>query len=212
VPPGWVTNLDASSAHSFERQATRAGIPPLLAGQFAPAGRRDAVTGAFDGRGGTLITDMINRARHRVASSDEPVHLVAIDISNLGGLNQAVGRTRANEHLDALVDIASSSLRSAGGRVAVARAGGDEFYLLVSGIDGKALATAIDGSIRPAVRQYAHSHALDGIAHRKPDRPAGVGLYFGVAPVSADQSAAQIRSAADAGVDAGKAGRFTEPA
>lgn len=215
IPSAWVMNPDVALTDVFNQQAKEAGIPSEAIENLQPKIPRDEITGGFDGRDGVLLDDMINRARHQHAEDpNNKVQLVAIDVANLGGMNgefekRKLEREVADGHVKKMISIASEHFKSQEAEVAVVRSGGDEFYMLVKGkgIDFQASIK----NIEQLVQDYAKDKHIDRIKHTKKRRPRGVRLYLGTAEITAEQTARQIRSEADKGIDEKKGRRLQFP-
>jgi GGDEF domain-containing protein len=143
---------------------------------------RDNVTGYFEGRSGEGRLWTLKSAIRHVRETGEQSHYVEMDLRNLGGLNAAVGHSRANEIYAAIAAIVRSELSAVCSESAFFRHGGDETCaILVNGstsVVRKACRRAED-----RVAKLAIDREIDDIPHpkHKGDRARrGVGIVFGL--------------------------------
>jgi len=167
---------------------------------------RDTVTGFFDGRAGTVKSDVMVRAVDHVSRTGEAGHYVSADIVNLGGLNEAMGNRAeaANEHYRAMAGILEKELRTADGiDIVPMRTGGDEFGAVVLNADTATVDAAIARAM-DRVRDYAEKNGLADIPHPKRSGEKGVGLHIGRTDIRAGDSPREIFDRADDGIDYSK--------
>lgn len=203
---------DAVRLQEFSDAARAAGLDTrqftgLLHYAHAP---KDSVTGFYDARQSGVKADTVLRLQDHVHSSDDNGFYVSADISNLGGLNHAMGNVaeRANVHFKAMATLFADELAATGATVIPLRTGGDELSAAVVGqVDEAGLRTAIDAAGRRIAR-YAQAQGLADIPHPKREGEKGVGMHMGYAEAMPGRTLARIFTEADMGVDASKnAGR-----
>jgi diguanylate cyclase (GGDEF)-like protein len=103
-----------------------------LAGELELAraeARSDALTGALNRLG---LEEAWAREASRTERAGEPLSLVVLDLDDFKRLNDERGHAAGDRALVLLADLARAVLRSGDG---VARLGGEEFALLLSGVD-----------------------------------------------------------------------------
>lgn len=166
---------------------------------------RDSVTGFFDGRADGVKAQLLERAIAHVEQTGEPAHYVSVDVSNLGGLNEAMGNRAeaANVHYRAMAGILAKELGADGVDVVPIRTGGDEFGAVVVNARGADVDAAI-ARAQTKVADYARAHGLADIPHPKRSGEYGVGLHIGRSDIRSGESARSILDAADQGVDLSK--------
>lgn len=118
----------------------------------------------------------------QAAKTGEPVTYAAGDLANLGGINKALGKTGANEHLAAIGEILREEIGKLGENAALVHHGGDEFGVTAIGIPPAEVKAALT-TAEQRVAQYATENGLDTIEHTKlnPDgtrKNPGTGIVF----------------------------------
>ncbi len=114
----------------------------------------------------------------RQKQSGEPMSYGVVDIVNVGGLNKAFGKAKADVHIKAISDIIKRAFDEEGIRNRQDfRNGGDEFQF-VAPVDQTAQYRALEKA-RGRVAEYAQANGLDAIPHAK-GGPAGTGIIFHV--------------------------------
>jgi len=108
----------------------------------------DELTGVHNRRS---LSDALQRELNRAARLDKPFSLLQIDADNLKHINDNYGHEAGDKLLKTLCDIIEDCSRKSD---TLARTGGDEFVLLLSGIDGDH-AVVIAERIRKAVTNSA---------------------------------------------------------
>jgi GGDEF domain-containing protein len=196
---------DAVALARVEDIGRRYEIPDEALRQIATPAARDSVTGFFDGRADGVKADLLNRAVEHVDRTGEAGHFVSVDISNLGGLNEAMGNRAeaANVHYNALANILAKELQGQDVDVVPIRTGGDEFGAVVLNAKGADVDAAI-ARAQAKVAEYAQAQGLAEIPHPKRSGEKGVGLHIGRAEIKSGGSVRSILDEADGGVDLSK--------
>lgn len=171
------------------------------------AAKVDTLTG-FDSAADRLTT--LQNAIEYVAKSGAKGFYVEIDMRNLGGLTQAIGRDKADVVFAKLTSTAEAAVVALDADVSRFRHGGDEFSFILVG--DKISANAIDTALTTAqgqIAEYVKAQKLERIEHPKhPDDPTkrGTGIIFGISAITGaeGESIDQILTAADSQVEAKK--------
>ena len=147
---------------------------------------RDNVTGYFEGRSGRGRYWTVESAIRHVHETGEQAHYVEMDLRNLGGLNAAIGHSKANEVFGAIAAVVRSELSSISSEAAFFRHGGDELCAILVNGTTRAARSAFRRTDR-RVAKLAKEYGVDDIPHPKyrddPDR-RGVGMAFGLVRLS----------------------------
>lgn len=146
--------------------------------------------------------------------------IIGIDLRNIGGLNARFGETKVNEIIDCLLDLLIAAVKDLCSGVEDAEwslvhyGGGDEYLLLISGIDEfalesfldkdgiqrtrtkKTLTKALDTLVRDSVR-WAISVGLGNTRHPKhwSTEHWGTGIFYGVTFVHPEQEEVDVKKA-----------------
>jgi GGDEF domain-containing protein len=175
--------------------------------QKSGAAKTDSLTG-FDSAADRITT--LKNAMQYVRQSGSKAFYVEIDLRNLGGLTQAVGRGKADAVFARMASMAEASLKTLNADLSRFRHGGDEFSFILVG--DAISAEAIDAALTAAqgqIAEYVKGEKLADIEHPKhPNEPdkRGTGIIFGISSITgADgETTDQILSAADLQVEAKK--------
>ena len=196
---------DAVALAKVEDIGRRYEIPEEALRQLAVPAPRDSVTGFFDGRADGVKADVITRAVQHVERTGEAGHFVSVDVSNLGGLNEAMGNRAeaANVHYNALANILARELSGKDVDVVPMRTGGDEFGAVVLNARGADVDAAIVRA-QQKVAEYVQREGLAEIPHPKRSGEKGIGLHIGRAEIEPGESIRSILDRADSGVDLSK--------
>lgn len=198
---------DVVAAAGFMARARGMGVSDDAAKALAPVAPRDDVTGFYDGRAEGLKADTVRMALAHMEKTGEPGMWVSADISNLGGLNTAMGNRAeaANVHFRAMAGIMKRELDAIGADVVPMRTGGDELGAVVMNANAEQVDAALTRA-EAAVAKYAKENGLADIPHGKRSGEYGVGLHFGMADIRKGESLTDLFDAADDGVDFSKNG------
>lgn len=175
--------------------------------ELTPAARIDRVTGY--GRAEERVPTMARAITHRNRAGEDALY-VEIDIKNLGGLTQAVGRENADTDFRVAADLIRQELSGIGADVAFVRHGADEVSAIVvgPGITERQIADALErGQARYA--NYIEARGLADLPHPKaPNDPnkRGVGFVFGIARAGPHDAPQAVFARADAQVELKKQG------
>ncbi len=196
---------DALEAARVEAIGRQYDIPEEALRQIAQPAPRDGVTGFFDGRAGSVKADMVARAVAHVEQTGEAGHFVSVDISNLGGLNAAMGNRAeaANVHYNALANILVRELSGKDVDVVPMRTGGDEFGAVVLNARGEDVDAAIARAQRK-VAEYVEREGLAEIPNPKRSGEYGVGLHIGRTEIVPGDAPRTVFDRADDGVNYSK--------
>lgn len=196
---------DAVALAKVEDIGRRYEIPEEALRQLAAPAPRDSVTGFYDGRADGVKADVITRAVQHVERTGEAGHFVSVDVSNLGGLNEAMGNRAeaANVHYNALANILARELSGKDVDVVPMRTGGDEFGAVVLNARGADVDAAITRA-QQKVAEYVQREGLAEIPHPKRSGEKGIGLHIGRAEIEPGESIRSILDRADGGVDLSK--------
>ena len=179
--------------------------------------RVDKLTG-FEGAADREAT--VRKAAQQVTEQGVVAMYVDIDIRNVGGLNEALGKRKTDEWFLKITSITESHMASLAG-VADAvpfRHGGDEFSFVVVAtgpeIDTEKLEQAVTGALDLASAQIAdETKAVAHVKHPKgADRPSGTGIVWGTSAIGPGQDPEEVFAAADQVVESKKSGSLTPTA
>jgi diguanylate cyclase (GGDEF)-like protein len=172
----------------------------------------DSVTGFHEGRSGKGRISTLRRAIQHVKRTGEQAYYIEMDLQNLGGLNAALGHTRANRVFAKVAALICQGLSRAAAEAIFFRHGGDEMSAFLIDTTGEAVLAAAE-AVRSRVGRLARRHGLDTLPHPKhPDdvRRRGIGVHFGVCRLSAEheQAPTVVFSEADTELERRKGGTF----
>jgi len=162
------------------------GQPDVVTG-FAPAPDREPTV---DRAIATVAKDPTERAFY-----------VEVDIQNLGGLNEELGHTGANDVYRDMARMAEQSILALDGDACSFRHGGDEFSFLIIGTHEtqQSIEAALDDANRQ-IKQYIADKGLANLKHPKHlQDPSkwGAGIIFGVSQIRGQEDHEAIFSTAD---------------
>src|SRR5205807_1342755 len=142
----------------------------------------DNVTGFHEGRFGRGRLLTLQFAIRHVQQTGERAFYVEMDLRNLGGLNAALGHTRANQVYARIAAIIRKELSAAASEAVLFRHGGDEMSAFLIDTTEEAVRAALE-TVQSRVRTLAKRHHLNAIPHPKHQedvRWRGIGVHFGV--------------------------------
>jgi len=172
---------------AHNEKATAQGLSEEQARAFEPEAHKDDLTG-FQGRRDRETT--LKRAIDFVAETDQPGQYVAMDIINLGGLNNRFGEPGADKIFRDFTNIIDDELGKVGGNVNLFRHGGDEVSGVVLGVNSKQLDTALQ-RVKSRASEYADKNNLGDVVHPK-GKKSGTGLNYGVSKIKKDRSIDEV--------------------
>ncbi len=141
----------------------------------------DNVTGFHEGRFGVGRIATLQRAIQHVKWTGVSAFYVEMDLQNLGGLNAALGHTRANQVYARVAAIIRHELSGIAAVAIFFRHGGDEMSAFLIDTTEEKIEAAAE-AVRSRVLVLAKQRNLDAIPHPKhPDdlRWMGIGVHFG---------------------------------
>ena len=199
----------------FARVAAGFGLSRERADQLlyaSGAHARDPVTGL---EGKALRFESVERAIAHARLGGENVFYVDTDLRNLGGLNEALGHSGADEIYAEIALVWQNHLESLGGRVVGFRHGGDEVsaVIITPYRELEDVHAALAGA-RARIEGLVAASGLGGIRHPKhPGDPTkrGTGIYFGVTQITGDEPPNEVFGAADLQVERQKGNRPSDP-
>ena len=154
-------------------------------------------------------TPTVERALKSVAADSQlKAFYVEVDIQNLGGLNSALGHSKADEVFREMTTITERHIRNLGSDSCSFRHGGDEFSFVVMGPN--AAKNDIEAALAQAdteIREYIDRKGLSKIPHPKhpgDESKYGAGIIFGVSQIDRQENVKDVYSAADRIVEAKK--------
>jgi len=181
LPPFTTEHDIRLQAH--HKKAAAQGLNETQAKAFEPEAQRDHLTG-FQGRRDREAT--LKRAIDYVEETDQPGQYVAMDIINLGGLNNRFGEPGADKIFRDFTSIIEEELAQVGGHVNFFRHGGDEVSATVLGVEEDILSAAMQ-RINARSTEYATQNNLMDIPHTK-GKKSGTGLNYGISSIKAGRS------------------------
>jgi GGDEF domain-containing protein len=201
------TSTGADRARDFSSLAQSFGVEARAASELYGMllqGRPDPLTGFEDGadRVGT-----VRKAASQASKGTAAVY-VEVDVRNLGGLNRALGRTKADAVFAQMASLVDREIRQGSdlGDAWPFRHGGDEFSFVIvarrRGISAGQLEFAVGAALTRATKLIGGmTSGLGGIAHTKPNGPAGTGIVWGTSVIGPAADPASVFSAADRKVE-----------
>jgi diguanylate cyclase (GGDEF)-like protein len=145
----------------------------------------DELTGAYNRR---FLEDSLDGYVAEAAEKGRPLSLAMVDLDHFREVNERYGHEKADVVIKAVVGLFRTLL---GASAVVARYGGDEFVLILPGLDARAAAEAL-GRVCAAIAGFDAFTAADGGVTR-------VTASMGVAAYPADAAdVATLRTTADA--------------
>ncbi|TAL14717.1 MAG: GGDEF domain-containing protein [Aquabacterium sp.] len=169
--------------------AQKAELSDLVA-QLHQLSTHDALTGLYNRR---CMTDLLQEELKRYRRSGQPFCVAILDIDWFKSINDQYGHAVGDTVLKVF---ASTARRSARGSDALARWGGEEFLLLMPGVD-------IDGGLQAMARMRDRMLMVDWSAHAGGLR---VGFSAGVAECEAGETMDSLLERADHALYAAKEG------
>jgi len=154
-------------------------------------------------------TPTVERALKSVAADSQlKAFYVEVDIQNLGGLNSALGHSKADDVFREMTTITERHIRNLGSDSCSFRHGGDEFSFVVMGPN--AAKNDIEAALAQAdteIREYIDRKGLSKLPHPKhpgDESKYGAGIIFGVSQIDRQENVKDVYSAADRIVEAKK--------
>lgn len=150
----------------------------------------------------------LEAAQAYVQKTGDNAYYVELDVSNLGGLNNAVGRDAANADFRVAGQMIKEELSAIGADVAMFRHGGDEMSAVVVGPGvKKAQVDAALAKAKARYDQYIADRGLSNLPHTKPGKAPGVSFTYGVSQVGPKEAPTDVFRRADTAVEAMKKGK-----
>lgn len=147
----------------------------------------------------------------------QPAQYVEIDLHNLGGMNAALGHSRADRIVRQITDAVRAEFpEEKGKRVSFIRHGGDELSLVAAGYaedDVSGRMARAEVTVSGVVRAAGLSdipHAKGATDETGRERRRGAGIFWGVAPIEPGVPLSKTREVADFAVEARKFTRRAE--
>jgi GGDEF domain-containing protein len=152
------------------------------------------------------------KAAAHVARTGSAAVYAELDVRNLGGLNAAVGRKKADEIFARIARIATDEMNGVAhlGDAWPFRHGGDEMSFIVvarrPGIGAPQLEFAVAAALtRAAIAVKTATADVAEVPHTKKGSPPGTGIAWGTSVIGADAAPADVFSEADRKVEMKKA-------
>ncbi|TVM31155.1 LPD38 domain-containing protein [Oceanidesulfovibrio marinus] len=173
----------------------------------------DEVTGYIDARTGKGRSTTLRRAVEHIQETGKQGVYLEWDLTNLGGLNNVLGHSKANEYYSAAAQIVREELENAGAEsTSLFRHGGDEMSSVMVGIselDARAALTRAQERIQALAAETTTKDGLplSDIPHTKAGRKPGVGIAIGatqIDPMDSTDKLGDIFSRADEEVERAK--------
>jgi GGDEF domain-containing protein len=146
----------------------------------------DSVTGFHEGRSGTARIATLRQVIRHVRQTGERAFYVEMDVRNLGGLNAALGHSRANEVYSAIAALIRNELSSVASEAAFFRHGGDEMSAFLVNTTEQAVRAGLE-RVHRGVAKLAKDHGVHDIPnpkHRRCGRCRGIGLHIGMTRIA----------------------------
>jgi GGDEF domain-containing protein len=143
---------------------------------------KDNVTGFWEGRSGKGRFWTLRQAIQHVNATNEVAVYVDMDLRNLGGLNDALGHTKANGVYSEIAAVARKELSAAASDSTFFRHGGDETSAFMIDTTEKKVRVALV-IVQDEVAKLAKMHGVDSIPHPKHQgdgRIKGIGIHYGI--------------------------------
>lgn len=200
-----LTTPEQKRLDTHNARADQHGLTDAQREALTPTTRKDSVTGWFTN---TDRVETARRAQQHSKDTAEPAVYVSIDIANLGGLNNAVGREGADTVFSAMADIITEHFDRVDNTDSIKfRHGGDELSLVVINAEQKAV-DAVMADATAEIAEYIQSKQLDTIEHPKhkdDDTRRGVGIYYGLHEIDPSADIGKVIDRADKLVELQKA-------
>jgi GGDEF domain-containing protein len=143
---------------------------------------KDNVTGYWEGRTGKGRFWTLRQAIQHVKETNEIAVYVTLDLQNLGGLNDFLNHTKANEVYSEIAAAVHKELSAVASDSTFFRHGGDETSAFLIDTTERAVLAAL-ALAKDDVLHLAKKHGLDGIPHPKHQgdgRMSGIGIHYGI--------------------------------
>lgn len=114
----------------------------------------------------------------RALGDGKKVTYVEGDFVNLGGLNNDLGQTAADNHLRAITKLFTRFVPK-NADIAMTHKGGDEYGFHFVGMSEAEVRPLLEKAL-PAIQAYNKKHGLDKIAHTKTGKAPGTGVTYAV--------------------------------
>lgn len=174
--------------YEYVRQAlVNKGITPEQVVELEDFGllAKDIVTGFWEGRSGKGRLWTLRQAIQHVKETNEVAVYVDMDLKNLGGLNDALGHTKANEVYSQIAAAVRKQLSAVASDATFFRHGGDEMSAFLIDTTEEAVLVAL-AIVQDEVAKLAKKHGVDSIPHPKHQgdgRFKGIGIHHGICRV-----------------------------
>jgi diguanylate cyclase (GGDEF)-like protein len=194
-------------ARQYDALAKELGLTPAQKKEFKPSISKDKLTGWHTAQD---LNPTIERAKQLLASEGIQSSLVIVDISNLGGMTEALGYDVADEIFRNMASIVHEESSAIGDvDVTAFRHGGDEIGFVVTGSTDDIVKAAMTKAAAD-VQRYVNAIGVSDLPHGKylgKTEKYGSGVYIGVAKIKKGDrfTPERIREEADALMEESKA-------
>jgi len=213
-PSARFTSTGTDRRSAFAAMAADFGVEAAAAADLYGAlveSRPDALTGFERGADREATT---HKAAQQASKSGTAGVYVEVDVRNLGGLNRALGKGRADQVFAQIASITEGEMRSISDLADAwpFRHGGDEFSFVVvarrAGIDAAQLEFAVAAALTRAARMVSTATAeFAATPHIKPGRLPGTGIVWGTSVIGPAAEPEKVFSVADGKVETKKRSR-----
>lgn len=160
-------------------RAQRAKLTEQQQAATEPHTDRDTLTGFYTAND---VRKSISRALDQTKKDLKPIPMAGIDVSNLGGMTEALGRETADIIFRNIAHITAEHVQAIKGADLIPfRNGGDEFLFIVPGATVEQVQVALSKSAK-AVQDYIHEIGIQDLPHAKyldNLEKRGSGIYYG---------------------------------
>jgi diguanylate cyclase (GGDEF)-like protein/PAS domain S-box-containing protein len=153
---------------------------------------RDSLTGLFNRR---YMEETLDRELNRAKRTGSPIALIMMDLDHFKAYNDTYGHNAGDELLEALGNLVKSQIR---GEDIACRYGGEEFLLIIPGIDMDVALKRAELLRRAVKEMHVHHRGL---------KPITLSLGVAIYPIHGETGINLIRSADVALYQAKRAGR-----
>ena len=196
-------NPDNAAAAKFKAVADKHNLSPELRQKYAPKIYKDDLTGWYTNNDRAAT---IQRAQTWAEANNKPSAYVVADISNLGGLNEALGQHAADQVYREFSEILHDHAKTLDAEIVPFRHGGDEVSFVIAGADAEQ-ARAVMAKAAADVQRYVNRIGVNDLPHGKyigqPDK-YGSGVYVGVKEIESTSRINDIMDEGDMQVEVNK--------